>query len=72
MVSDCNNFLGLDQHLSSQLEAPVEVLATFHREGVKVLLKVAFLVELAAKEGVLEEERVSCLVLGGSLVLAQL
>ena len=72
MVSYCNNFLRLDQHLSSQLEAPVEVLATFRREDVKVLLKVAFLVELAAKEGVLEEESVSCLVLGGSLVLAQL
>ena len=72
MVSYCNNFLCLDQHLSSQLEAPVEVLATFRREDVKVLLKVAFLVELAAKEGVLEEERVCCLVLGSSLVLAQL
>ena len=58
MVSYCNNFLRLDQHLSSQLEAPVEVLALLRREDVKVLLIVALFVELAAEERVLEEEGV--------------
>ena len=62
MVSNCNNFICHDEHLRPQLEAPVEVLPVLRREHVKVLLVVALLIELAAEECVLEEERVRRLV----------
>ena len=58
MVSNCNNFLCLYEHLCPQLEAPVEVLPLLRREDVKVLLIVALFVELAAEECVLKEEGV--------------
>ena len=69
MMSNCNNFLGLNEHLSPQLKAPEKVLALLRREDVKVLLEVALLVELAAEERVLEQERVSRLIFRGSLEL---
>ena len=69
MMSNCNNFLGLNKHLSPQLKAPEKVLALLRREDVKVLLEVALLVELAAEECVLEQERVSRLIFWGSLEL---
>ena len=71
MVSNRNNFISHDEHLGPQLEAPVEVLPLLRREDVKVLLVVALLVELAAEECVLEEERVRRLVSWGSLELPE-
>ena len=69
MMSNCNNFLGPNKHLSPQLKAPEKVLALLRREDVKVLLEVTLLVELAAEERVLEQERVSRLIFWGSLEL---
>ena len=69
MMSNCNNFLGPNEHLSPQLKAPEKVLALLRREDVKVLLEVALLVELAAEERVLEQERVSRLIFWGPLEL---
>ena len=61
--------LSSSTHLSPQLKAPEKVLALLRREDVKVLLEVALLVELAAEERVLEQERVSRLIFWGSLEL---
>ena len=58
MVANSDDFISHDKHFSSQLEAPIEVLAVLCREHIEVLIIVALLVELAAEEGVLEEERV--------------
>ena len=69
MMSNCNNFLSPNEHLSPQLKAPEKVLALLRREDVKVLLEVALLVELAAEERVLEQERVSRLIFWSSLEL---
>ena len=69
MVPNCNDFLSPDEHLCPKLEAPVEVFALLRGEHVKVLLVVAVLVELAAEERVLEEERVRRLISRGALKL---
>ena len=58
MVSNRDNFICHDEHFCSQLKTPKEVFAIVCGEHIEVLLVVALLVELAAEEGVLEEERV--------------